>query len=120
MHISSKPKSKQINHILILRINRYYNLSTILYNFTNDPLNLNALAAIEAPLSLILFEYDSSLVSGSDLAETTIEMENKLKVRIKYQTVKFCETSMINTMYSKYMVYPPRDFAHKSEVIKYA
>ena len=83
MHISSKPKSKQINHILILRINRYYNLSTIqfiMYNFTNDPLNLNALAAIEAPLSLILFEYDSSLVSGSDLAETTIEMENKLKV----------------------------------------
>lgn len=83
MHISSKPKSKQINHILILRINRYYNLSTIqfiMYNFTNDPLNLNALAAIEAPLSLILSEYDSSLVSGSDLAETTIEMENKLKV----------------------------------------
>jgi len=83
MHISSKPKSKQINHILILRINRYYNLSTIqfiMYNFTNDPLNLNALAAIEAPLSLILFEYDSSLVSGSDLAETTIVMENKLKV----------------------------------------
>ena len=52
-------------------------------NFTNDPLNLNALAAIEAPLSLILFEYDSSLVSGSDLAETTIVMENKQKVIIK-------------------------------------